>query len=100
RHGTRGRHLVDLLEGAEAALPARAGAAQQHHRGLLHERTVQRGEGVEMAGPGHLNALSALYGALMEESPVVLLSGASPRGQRGLGAFQEIDQVAAARPVT
>ena len=52
------------------------------------------------AGPGHLNALSALYGALMEESPVVLLSGASPRAQRGLGAFQEIDQAAAARPVT
>jgi acetolactate synthase-1/2/3 large subunit len=30
----------------------------------------------------------------------VLLSGASPRSQRGLGAFQEIDQAAAARPVT
>jgi acetolactate synthase-1/2/3 large subunit len=35
----------------------------------------------------------------MAESPVLLLSGASPRGQRGRGAFQEVDQVAAARPV-
>jgi acetolactate synthase-1/2/3 large subunit len=35
----------------------------------------------------------------MAESPVVLLSGASPRAQRGRGAFQEVDQVAAARPV-
>jgi acetolactate synthase-1/2/3 large subunit len=35
----------------------------------------------------------------MAESPVVLLSGASPRGQRGRGAFQEVDQVATARPV-
>ncbi len=51
------------------------------------------------AGPGHLNAISALYGARMAESPVLLLSGASPRGQRGRGAFQEVDQVAAARPV-
>jgi acetolactate synthase-1/2/3 large subunit len=51
------------------------------------------------AGPGMLNAVSALYGARMAESPVVLLAGASPRGQRGRGAFQEVDQVAAARPV-
>src|SRR6185369_6173415 len=41
------------------------------------------------AGPGHLNALSALYGALMAESPVVMLSGHAPAGQAGRGAFQE-----------
>jgi acetolactate synthase-1/2/3 large subunit len=52
------------------------------------------------AGPGHCNAVSALYVALMAESPVVLLSGHCPRAQIGLGAFQEMDQVAVARPVT
>ena len=52
------------------------------------------------AGPGHCNALSALYVALMSESPLLLLSGSSPRSQQGKGAFQEIDQVAMARPVT
>ncbi len=52
------------------------------------------------AGPGHLNALSALYGALMAESPVVLLSGHAPAGQVGRGAFQEMDQAGAAAPVT
>jgi acetolactate synthase-1/2/3 large subunit len=52
------------------------------------------------AGPGHLNALSALYGALMAESPVVLLSGHAPAGQAGRGAFQEMDQAGAAAPVT
>ena len=62
--------------------------------------TEQPGVALVTAGPGHLNALSALYGARMAESPVVLLSGASPRAQRGRGAFQEVDQVAAARPVT
>jgi acetolactate synthase-1/2/3 large subunit len=51
------------------------------------------------AGPGHLNALGALYTALMAESPVVLLSGHAPRSQLGRGAFQEVDQVGAARPV-
>ena len=52
------------------------------------------------AGPGHCNALSALYVALMAESPLLLLSGHCPRSQIGKGAFQEIDQVAAALPVT
>src|SRR5499425_648060 len=52
------------------------------------------------AGPGHLNALSALYGALMAESPLVLLSGHAPAAQAGRGAFQEIDQAGAAAPVT
>ncbi len=52
------------------------------------------------AGPGHCNALSALYVALMAESPLLLLSGHCPRSQIGKGSFQEIDQVATARPVT
>lgn len=62
--------------------------------------TETPGVALVTAGPGHLNAISALYTALMSESPVVLLSGHAPRSQRGRGAFQEIDQVAAARPVT
>ena len=46
------------------------------------------------AGPGHFNALSALYMALMAESPLILLSGHAPISQLGKGAFQEVDQVA------
>lgn len=60
----------------------------------------QPGVALLTAGPGHCNAISALYGALMAESPVVLLSGHSPYAQIGSGAFQEVDQVAAAKPVT
>ena len=62
--------------------------------------TEQPGVALLTAGPGHCNAISALYGALMAESPVVLLSGHSPHAQIGSGAFQEIDQVAVAKPVT
>jgi acetolactate synthase-1/2/3 large subunit len=75
-------------------------ASAVHMADAFARLTDRPGVALVTAGPGHLNALSALYGALMEESPVVLLSGASPRAQRGLGAFQEIDQAAAARPVT
>ncbi|MEK9753087.1 MAG: thiamine pyrophosphate-binding protein [Rhodospirillaceae bacterium] len=52
------------------------------------------------AAPGFANALSPLYSALMAESPMVMLSGDSPRGQDGMGAFQELDQVAMSAPVT
>jgi acetolactate synthase-1/2/3 large subunit len=61
--------------------------------------TETPGVALVTAGPGHLNAVSGLYTALMSESPMVLLSGHAPRAQRGRGAFQEIDQVGAARPV-
>lgn len=75
-------------------------AAAVHMADAWARLTDRPGVALVTAGPGHLNALSALYSARMEDSPVVLLSGASPLGERGLGAFQEIDQPAAARPVT
>lgn len=50
-------------------------------------------------GPGHANAVGALYTASMSESPVILLSGHAPLSQAGHGAFQEMDQVAMTRPV-
>ena len=74
-------------------------AAAVHMADAWGRLTEQPGVALVTAGPGHLNALSALYGARMAESPVVLLSGASPRAQRGRGAFQEVDQVAAAHPL-
>jgi len=51
------------------------------------------------AGPGHTNALTGLATALFAESPMLLLSGGSGLGQAGRGAFQEMDQAAAARPL-
>lgn len=51
------------------------------------------------AGPGHTNALTGLVTAQLAESPLVLLSGGSPVGGAGRGAFQEMDQVAAALPL-
>lgn len=74
-------------------------AAAVHMADAWGRLTERPGVALVTAGPGHLNAVSALYTALMAESPVVLLSGHAPRAQRGRGAFQEIDQVAAARPV-
>ena len=51
------------------------------------------------AAPGFANALSAVYSARMNESPVLFLSGDSPIGERGNAPFQELDQCAMAAPV-
>jgi thiamine pyrophosphate-dependent acetolactate synthase large subunit-like protein len=45
------------------------------------------------AGPGVTSAVTAVANAQASESPILLLSGASPISQRGLGAFQEMDQL-------
>jgi acetolactate synthase I/II/III large subunit len=92
--------LYDATLGRDVTIVhTRHEAAAVHMADAWGRLTDEPGVALVTAGPGHLNALSALYGARMAESPVVLLSGASPRGQRGRGAFQELDQVAAARPV-
>jgi acetolactate synthase-1/2/3 large subunit len=49
-------------------------------------------------GPGHANAVSAMYTAMQSESPVLLLSGHAALNQLGKGAFQEMDQAAVAAP--
>ncbi len=50
------------------------------------------------AGPGVASAVTAVANAQASESPVLLLSGASPASRRGLGAFQEMDQVGLLTP--
>jgi thiamine pyrophosphate-dependent acetolactate synthase large subunit-like protein len=99
-----GNQILSVFDATVGRGPAlihtRHEAAAVHMADAWGRLTDRPGVALVTAGPGHLNAVSALYGALMEESPVLLLSGASPAAQRGRGAFQEIDQVAAARPVT
>ena len=91
--------VYDATVGREIALVhTRHEAAAVHMADGWGRLTEQPGVALVTAGPGHLNAVSALYTALMSQSPVVLLSGHAPRGLLGRGAFQEVDQVGAARP--
>lgn len=62
--------------------------------------TGEVGIALVTGGPGHANAVSALYTAAMAESPVVLISGHAPIGQLGKGAFQEMNQAGIAAPLT
>jgi acetolactate synthase-1/2/3 large subunit len=51
------------------------------------------------SGPGATNLLTALADAKMDSVPVVAITGQVPTALLGTDAFQEVDIVAAARPV-
>ena len=52
------------------------------------------------AGPGLLNAVSALYSAARSETPLLLISGDAASRLDGQGAFQELDQISVTHPIT
>ena len=81
---------VDLLH-------VRHEAAAVHMADAAGRLTGRPGVALVTAGPGFANTLSALYVALMAESPLVLLSGRAP--QDSPGAFQDMLQAHMARPV-
>ena len=62
--------------------------------------TGEIGIALVTAAPGAANAMGALFSARQSESPVLLLTGDSPRSQDGKGAFQELDQVSMSAPLT
>jgi acetolactate synthase-1/2/3 large subunit len=92
--------IYDATVGRNIALVhTRHEAAAVHMADGWGRMTETPGVALVTAGPGHLNAIAALYTARLAESPLVLLSGHAPRGEVGRGAFQELDQVGVARPV-
>ena len=56
--------------------------------------------GIFTGGPGFSNAISALPAIYTSESPVLFVAGCAELPEKGMAAFQEIDQVAMAAPVT
>ncbi len=109
RAGTRvvftlsGNHIMpvyDALIGSGIRLVhTRHEAAAVHMADAWARLTGEVGVALVTGGPGHANAVSALYTALMAEAPVLLLSGHAPHGQLGRGAFQEMRQAEMAAPV-
>lgn len=58
--------------------------------------------GVCMAasGPGTTNLITGVANAWADCAPLLAIGGSAPLSQRGKGAFQEMDQVAAFKPIT
>jgi acetolactate synthase-1/2/3 large subunit len=98
-----GNHVMSIFDAAPAAgldlVHVRHEAAAVHMADAWGRLTGEVGIALATGGPGHANAVPALYTALLSESPVVLLSGHSPLDETGRGAFQEMRQVDLAAPL-
>src|SRR5688500_7705295 len=98
--GNQIRPLYDAgLDAGLRFVDGRHESAVAHMADAWGRLTGRPGVCLVTAGPGHTNALTGLLTAQLAESPMLLLSGGSPVGQEGKGAFQEIDQVGAAQPL-
>jgi acetolactate synthase-1/2/3 large subunit len=52
------------------------------------------------SGPGHTNAVTGVANAFWDGGPMLLISGCSELGTRGLDNFQELDQIGIVAPIT
>src|SRR5687768_2116905 len=99
-----GNHVMPVFDAALDAqlslVHVRHEAAAVHMADAWGRLTGEPGIALVTGGPGHANAVSALYTALASESPLVLVSGHAPLDELGKGAFQEMRQAEMAAPVT
>jgi thiamine pyrophosphate-dependent acetolactate synthase large subunit-like protein len=85
-----GVKMIDVRHEQAAAMMANA-----------YSRILRR-PGVCMAasGPGTTNLTTGVAHAFVDGAPVIAIGGSSPVSQYGLGAFQEMDQLAMMKPIT
>jgi len=86
----QGIRAIDVRHEQAAAMMATAYARLLNRPGVC----------MACSGPGTLNLVTGVAHAYADCAPVVAIGGSSPIRQFGMGAFQEIDQVAAMKPVT
>jgi acetolactate synthase-1/2/3 large subunit len=99
-----GNHVMSVFDAAVdngvELIHVRQEGAAVHMADAWARMTGKVGVVLVTGGPGHANAISALYTAKCGEMPVVLLSGHAPLRELGLGSFQEMKQAEMAAPVT
>lgn len=99
-----GNHIMSIFDAALDAdldlVHVRHEAAAVHMADAHGRLTGKAGIALVTGGPGHANAVGALFTALGAESPMVLLSGHAATWELGRGGFQELRQADMAAPVT
>src|SRR4249920_3895296 len=99
-----GNHIMSLFDAAidtrHILVHTRHEAAAVHMADAWGRLTGEPGIAMVTGGPGHANAVGALFTALGAESPMVLLSGHAATWELGRGGFQELRQAEMAAPVT
>src|SRR5256885_4103388 len=97
-----GDHLNEVL--AEAAGAGLRIVDMRHESAVTHAADawarIHRRPALALVtgGPGHTNALTGMATANLACSPLIAVSGSRPRALADRQAFQDIDQVAMARP--
>src|SRR5579871_3269136 len=98
-----GNHIMSLFDAAIDTrlqlVHTRHEAAAVHMADAWGRLTGRPGIAMVTGGPGHANAAAALFTALGQESPMVLLSGHTETNQLGRGGFQELRQAEVAAPM-
>ena len=99
-----GNHIMSIFDAAIAPklelIHVRHEASAVHMADAWGRLTGEPGIAMVTGGPGHANAVGALFTALSAESPMVLLSGHAATWELGRGGFQEIRQADMAAPVS
>src|SRR5499433_2081680 len=99
-----GGHILPIYDGCLRegirVIDLRHEQAAAHAADAWARLTRNLGVAIVTAGPGVTDAVTGVANAYSARSPVLLIGGAAPQGLRGLGALQEMEQVALLRPIT
>ncbi len=99
-----GGHILPIYDGCLdegiAVVDTRHEQAAAHCADAYARLTKNVGVAMVAPGPGVTDAVTGVANAYAARSPLLLLGGAAPLALRGLGALQEMEQVALLRPIT
>jgi acetolactate synthase-1/2/3 large subunit len=99
-----GGHILPIYDGCLdegiAVIDTRHEQAAAHAADAYARLTRNVGVAMVAPGPGVTDAVTGVANAYAARSPMLLIGGAAPLGLRGLGALQEMEQVALLRPIT
>ena len=94
--------MIELFAGAQEAGLQVVGCRHELNGGFMAQawgyQKQKAGVLIVGSGPAMTNAITPLYVATASALPLVVLGGSAFGGTLGLGAFQELDQLALAKP--
>jgi acetolactate synthase-1/2/3 large subunit len=99
-----GGHILPIydacLKDGIAVVDTRHEQAAAHAADAYARLTRGLGVAAVVPGPGVTDAVTGVANAFAARSPLLLIGGASPLALKGMGALQEMEQVALFRPIT
>jgi acetolactate synthase-1/2/3 large subunit len=99
-----GGHILPIYDGCVSEgiriIDVRHEQAAAHAADAYARLTRNVGVAMVAPGPGVTDAVTGVANAYAARSPLLLIGGAAPLGLRGLGALQEMEQVALMAPIT